>query len=108
MAAPASIQGAQVYYTHAAIDETIDMLAEECAALSFFRGLSDVLPFSTAAAWQETPDFDAVVGEELLDLLCMAYPERIEPGCGLSCWLGDEHVRLVSAVDPWEGMEQCS
>lgn len=37
MAAPASVQGAQVYYTHAAMDETIDMLAEECAALAFLE-----------------------------------------------------------------------
>ena len=76
--------------------------------ISFFRGLSDELPFSAAATWQETPDFDAVVDEELLDRLCMAYPERIEPGCDSWCWLGDEHVRLVSVVDPWEGMEQFS
>ena len=61
MAAPASVKGAQVYYTHAAIDETIDMLAEECAALSFFRGLSGKLLFSVAAAWLETADLDAVV-----------------------------------------------
>ena len=51
---------------------------------------------------------DAVVDEELLDRLCMAYPERIEPGCDSWCWMGDKRVRLVSVVDPWEGMEQCS
>ena len=66
------------------------------------------MPFSTAAAWLETPDLGAVVDEELLDRLCMAYLERIEPGCDSWCWLGDERVRLVSAVDLWEGMEQCS
>ena len=108
MAAPASVQGAQVYYTRTAMDETIDMLAEECAALAFFRGLSDKLPFSAAAAWQETSDLDAVVDEELLDRLCMAYPECIDPGCDSWCWLGNKCVRLVPVVDPWEGMEQSS
>ena len=76
--------------------------------ISFFRGLSGKLPFSTAAARLETPDLDGVVDEELLDRLCMAYPEPIEPGCDSWCWLGDKHVRLVSAIDPWEGMEECS
>ena len=76
--------------------------------ISFFRGLSEELPFSTAATWQETPDFDAVVDEELLDRLCMAYPECIEPGCDSWCCLGDKLVRLVPAVDLWEGMEQYS
>ena len=37
MAAPASVQGAQVYYTRAAMDKTINMLAEECAALAFLE-----------------------------------------------------------------------
>ena len=77
-------------------------------SINFFRGLSGKLLFSIAAAWLETADLDAVVDEELLDRLCMAYPERIEPGCDPWCWLGDERVRLVSVVDPWEGMEQCS
>ena len=76
--------------------------------ISFFRGLSDKLPFSTPAAWQETPDLDAVVDEELLDRLCMVYPEHIDPGCDSWCGLGDKHVRLVSVVDQWEAIEQCS
>ena len=76
--------------------------------ISFFRGWSGRLPFSTAAAQLETQDLDAVVEEELLDRLCMPYPELIEPGCDSWCWLGDECVRLVSAVDSWEGMEQHS
>ena len=76
--------------------------------VSLFRGLHGKLPFSGATTWLETPDLDAVVDEELLDRLCMAYPEGIKPGCDLWCWLGDKHVRLVSVVDPWEGMEQCS
>ena len=76
--------------------------------VSFFRGLSDELPFTAAAARVEPPDLDAVVNEELLERLCVAFPERIEPGCDSWCWLGDERVRLVSVVDPWEGMECCS
>ena len=37
MAAPASVQGAQVYYTRDTMDEAVDVMAEECAALAFFK-----------------------------------------------------------------------
>ena len=52
--------------------------------------------YTAAMTSCEEPDSDALVEEELSLRLAEHYPSRLHLGAGITCYIGDEQVRLVS------------